>query len=169
MGEIGLRGADAPFETAAVCLLLAHQDTEQGRDGQFVADEGDFFAPREDKRHVGEEAAAAKTLHREDVAPRLPFPVKADEGVAAGGRGQLFHRQFVKQFAAGRGLARFRFVGRKTGDKGLQFRDFFLCALVLLLDHALHQLAGLIPEFVVANVHPDLAVVDVHNAGADVV
>ena len=38
--------------------------------------------------------------------------------------------------------------------------------LFWLLDELLHQLGGLVPEVVVAHVHFDLVVVDVHDVGA---
>lgn len=38
--------------------------------------------------------------------------------------------------------------------------------LILIFDHLLHQLTGLIPEFVVSDIHGDLSVVHVHDIGA---
>ena len=40
---------------------------------------------------------------------------------------------------------------------------------VLILDEPLHELAGLIPKFVVADIHFNLCIVDVNNVGADVI
>ncbi len=49
----------------------------------------------------------------------------------------------------------------------LQFGDLFLGPLVLGLDQPLDQLGGFVPELVVAHIHLDLAVVHVHDVGAD--
>ena len=49
----------------------------------------------------------------------------------------------------------------------MQLGDLFLVALVLVADELLNELRGLIPEVVVADVLLDLAVVDVHDVGAD--
>ena len=58
-------------------------------------------------------------------------------------------------------------LAAETLDEVLQLLDLFFVLAVLILDHALHQLAGLVPELVVADVHLDLAVVDVNDVGAD--
>ena len=49
----------------------------------------------------------------------------------------------------------------------MQLPDFVLPLLLLVPKHPLHQLAGFVPEVVVAHVHPHLAKVNVHNMGAD--
>ena len=49
----------------------------------------------------------------------------------------------------------------------MQLLDLLLVALVLVLDEVLHQLRGLIPEVIVAHIHFDFVVVNVHNVGAD--
>ena len=54
-------------------------------------------------------------------------------------------------------------------NEGLQFFDLLLVFLVLLLDEALHQLAGFVPELVVAHVHLDASVVNIHDVRANVV
>ncbi len=41
--------------------------------------------------------------------------------------------------------------------------------LVLFPHQLLHQLAGFIPEIVVAHIELDLVVIDIHNMGADIV
>ena len=56
-------------------------------------------------------------------------------------------------------------LAEKREMKVLQLLDLLLVALVLVLDELLHQLGGLIPEVVVAHVHLDLAVVDIHDVG----
>lgn len=53
--------------------------------------------------------------------------------------------------------------------KFLQFLDLFLVLAVLILDHALNQLRGLIPELVVADIQLDLAVVDINDMGTYIV
>ena len=49
----------------------------------------------------------------------------------------------------------------KALDEGLQFLDFVLAALLLVVHQALHHLGGFIPEVVVTGIQLDLAVVDV--------
>ena len=49
----------------------------------------------------------------------------------------------------------------------MQLLDLLLVLPVLILDHPLDQLAGLVPELIVANIHLDLAIVHVHNIGAN--
>ena len=53
--------------------------------------------------------------------------------------------------------------------KVLQLLNLLLGLLVLILYQLLDELAGLVPEVVVADVHLYLAVVDVNDVGADVV
>ena len=85
------------------------------------------------------------------------------------GGGQLLHGDLVQQLPPGGGLAGLGLVGGEAGDEGLQLLDLLLGLLVLVPDQLLDQLAGLVPEVIVAHVHLDLAVVDVHDVGADVV
>ncbi len=49
----------------------------------------------------------------------------------------------------------------------MQFFDLVLPTFVLVLEDRLHQPARLIPEIVVADIHPALVEVDIHNVGAD--
>ena len=58
-------------------------------------------------------------------------------------------------------------IGGETLDEQLQFFDLLLVLLVLVADHGLDHLGGLVPEVVVTDVHLDLAVVDIHSVGAD--
>ena len=51
----------------------------------------------------------------------------------------------------------------------MQLCDLLLRLLVLVLDEPLHELAGLVPKVVVADVHFYLAVVYIDYVGADVV
>ena len=51
----------------------------------------------------------------------------------------------------------------------MQLGDLLLGLLVLILYELLHELAGLVPEVVVADVHLYLAVVDIDDVRADVV
>ena len=69
--------------------------------------------------------------------------------------------ELIEQAAAGRGLFALGLVGREAGDKGLQLGDLLLIALVLAANEVLHELARLIPEVVVADIHADLSVVDI--------
>ena len=62
-----------------------------------------------------------------------------------------------------------RAVGRKSAYKALQLGNLLRGLLVLVLNQLLHQLAGLVPEVVVADVHLYLAVVYVDDVRAHVV
>ena len=92
---------------------------------------------------------------------------KAHEGIPPGGGGHFLYRQLVQQLAAGRGLLAFGLVGGEALDEQLQFLDLFLVFPVLVLHHPLDHLAGLVPELIVAHIHLDMAVVHVHDVGAD--
>jgi hypothetical protein len=74
-----------------------------------------------------------------------------------------------KSFASGGGLAGLGLVGGEAADEGLQLLYLLFGLLVLVLGQLLYKLAGFVPEVVVAHVHLYLAVVYVHDVGADVV
>ena len=126
-----------------------------------------------DEAHVLEHRHAvhglAEVRDEEPVLARLAVGLEAYPGVAAAGGGQLLDRKLVEQLAAARRLAGLRLVRREAADEALQFLYLLLRLLVLVLDELLYELAGLVPEVVVADVHLDLAVVDVHDVRADVV
>ena len=61
----------------------------------------------------------------------------------------------------------FGLVGGEALDEQLQFLDLFLVFPVLVLHHPLDHLAGFVPELIVAHIHLDMAVVHVHDVGAD--
>ena len=111
----------------------------------------------------------AEVRDEEPVLARLAGGLETDPGVAPRGGGQLLHRQLVQQLPAARRLAGLRLVGREAADEVLQFLDLLLGLLVLVLYELLDELAGLVPEVVVADVHLYLAVVYVHDVRADVV
>ena len=170
LGEIGEGGGLSPLHCPLVGLHLAGQDLKQGGVGVLIVthkgdlvpvthNEGDLVQhlhPVDGLGHIGD---------KQDVLAHLPVGREGHPGIAAGGSGHFLHRQLVQQLAPGGGLFALGLVGREAGDKVLQFLDLFLVALVLVLDELLHQLAGLIPEVIVAHIHLDLVVVDVHDVG----
>ncbi len=50
--------------------------------------------------------------------------------------------------------------------KAWRLLDLLLILLVLVFQQGLHQLAGPVPELIVAHIHLDAVVVHVHDAGA---
>ena len=162
----------APLVAALVRLQLAHEDLEEGGLGQLVLPhEGDLIAfvhPEADVvQHLAAIHGLSEVLHGEDLLARLPIHGEAHEGVAAGGHGDLLQADLLQELPPGGGLLALGLVGGEAGDELLQLLDLILLAAVLVPDEPLHQLAGLIPEIVVAHVHFDPAVVHIHDAGAD--
>ena len=100
---------------------------------------------------------------------QFPIHIEADKGIAAAGRREFFHSQVVQQLPAGSRLFGLGLIGGEAGNKGFQFGDFIFNLFVLLFDEPLHHLAGFVPEFVVAHVHFDFGIVNVHDMGADII
>ena len=172
LGQVAADGGHAPLDAALVRLQLAHENFEQGGLRQLVfAYEGDLVPPVHGEIHFVQQLHAVHgdgyVLHGEDVLAQLPLGLEAYEGIAAGGAGHFLHGQLVQELAAGGGLLGLGLVGGEALDEQLQFFNLFLIALVLVAQHGLHHLGGLVPEVVVAHVHFDFAVVDVHGVGAD--
>ena len=134
-------------------------------------------AEHEEQSAPVEEAPAAPVVEEksdipaagEDIFAELSVHRKADIRVAAGGRGHFFDGDLIEQLLSGRRLTGLRFICGEALDEVLELLDFFLRLAVLVAHHALHELARLIPEVIVADVHFDLAVIDIDNMGADVI
>ena len=174
LGEITLRGGHAPLEAALIRLDLAHQDLEQRGHGQLIVrDERDLVAAAHDEGDVVQHLFAVdglgNTAHLEDILTRLAVLLERDPRIAARGCGQLLDSQLVDQLAAAGRLTRLGLVRCEALDEVLQLLDLFLILAVLVLDHALDQLRGFIPELVVADIQLDLAVVDIHDVGTNVI
>ena len=174
LGEIALRGGNAPLEAAFVRLHLAHQDLEQRGHGQLIVrDKGDLVPAAHNEGHIVQHLLAVNGLgdaaHLQNILARLAVLLERDPRIPARGRRQFLNGQLVDQLAAAGRLARLGLVCRKALDEVLQLLDFFLIFAVLVLDHALNELRGLVPELIVADIQLDLAVVDVHDMGAHVV
>ena len=114
-------------------------------------------------QHLHSVDGLADVGDEEDVLAHLSVGREGHPGVAAGGGGDLLQGDLLQQFAPGGGLLALGLVGGEAGDEVLQLLDLLLIALVLVLDELLHQLAGLVPEVIVAHIHLDLVVVDVHD------
>ena len=167
-------GGAAPFDGALVRLDFLGENPEQGGHGNLVfPDERDLVAFVDPEGHPVEHLDTvhrlADTLYREDLFAGLAVHLEADKGIAPGGGGHFVHRQLFEQLFAGGSLTGFGLVGRKTLDEALQLPDLVLFFLVLVAQYPLHQLAGLVPEVVVADIDFDFVVIHVHNMGADVV
>ena len=110
-----------------------------------------------------------QAAHLENVLACLTVRVKRYPRVTAGRSRHFLDGQLVDQLAAASRLTGLGLVCRKTLNEVLQFLDLFLVLAVLILDHALNQLRGLIPELVVADIQLDLAVVDINDMGTYIV
>ena len=172
LGQVGADGGDAPLDGTLVGLQLAHQDLHQSGLGQLIfADKGDLVGAVDGEVDLVQQLDAVDgdgdILNGQNILAQIPLGHEADKGIAAGGAGHLLNGQLVEQLAAGGGLHGLGLVGGEALDEQLQLLDLLLVALVLVADHGLHHLGGLVPEVVVADVHLDLAVVDIDGVGAD--
>ena len=172
LGQVAADGGNAPLDAALVGLQLAHEDLEEGCLSQLVfAHKGDLVRAAHGEIHIVQELHTVHgdghILDGEHILAQLPLRHKAHEGIPPGGGGHFFYAQLVQELPAGGGLLGLGLVGGEALNEQLQFLDFFLVLLVLVPDHSLDHLAGFIPEVVVAHVHLDLAVVDIHGVGAD--
>ena len=170
--EVGEGGGLAPLDGALVGLQLAGEDLEQGGLGVLVvAHEGDLVPVAHDEAHLVQHLHSVDGLadvgDEEDVLAHLSVGREGHPGVAAGGGGDLLQGDLLQQFAPGGGLLALGLVGGEAGDELLQLLGLLLVLLVLVLHQVLHELGGVVPEVVVAHVHLDLVVVDVHDVGAD--
>ena len=171
LGEVGLGSADAPFNGALIGLQLAHENFEHGGLGNLiVAHKGNLVIFVHDKadliQHFYAVNGFGNICDKENVLAHFTVRLEANIGIPAGGGGHFLDGQLIQQLPAGGCLLTLGLVGGESGDKLGEFFDLFLVPLVLIPDQGLHQLGGLIPEVVVADVHLDLAVVDIHDVGA---
>ena len=174
LGKIRLRDRGAPFNGARVRLLLAHEYLEQHGDGKLVLAEDSYLVLLAD-----DEAYVVQKLHsvhgladlcdEKPVLAGLAVGLEAHPGIAPAGCGKLLHGELIQQLSAAGSLTGFGLVGGKAGDEALQLGDLLLGLFVLVLNELLHELAGLVPEIVVADIHLYLAVVYIDDVGADVV
>ena len=108
-----------------------------------------------------------KIFHKQYIVADLALGTEIDVGVLAAGGTDVVELDLFERPFSGSRLLGFGSVGGEAGDKFLQLLDLFLflfiCFLALLDD----QLAGLVPEIVVARIELDLAVVDIRRVGAD--
>ncbi len=172
--EIRLAGGNAPLEAAFIRLQFTHQNLEQrGCRLLCLADKGNFITARDTERYMIEYLLAVNglgdVLDLQNVLARLSVHLEADKRIAAGGCRQLVNRQLVNELFTAGCLLRLGFIGGESTDKFLQFLDFFICLLFLVVQGALYQLRGLIPEFVVADIQTNLAVVNIYDVRADIV
>ena len=172
LGQIGLAGSLAPFDSSFVRLHFTHENFKHDSLGQLIlTDETDLIVFFQIERNLVQKLDAVDGLgdvgDEQDILADLPIRGEAHEGIPAGRSRHFFNAQLVKQLPAGSGLLALGLVGGKPGDEGLQFLDLLGVALVLVFDQALNQLGGLVPEVVVADLHLDFAVVDIHDMGAD--
>ena len=171
LGKIALADGHAPLEAAFVGLDLAHQNAKQCRRARFiVAHKGDLVALAHGEGHVVQHFHAVdslgQVLHGQDVLAGFPLRLEAHEGILPAGGGHLLDLHGVQYLFAAGGLTALGLVGGKPADKFLQVADLFLPLLVLLAHQLLEQLAGIIPEVVVARIHFAGLVIHVHDVGA---
>ena len=172
LGQVGADGGDAPLDGTFIGLQLAHQDLHQSGLGLLVlTDEGNLVVLANGEVDLVQQLLAVNgdghILDGQDVLAQLALRAKADEGITAGGAGHFLDGQLVQQLAAGGSLLGLGLVGGEALDEQLQLFNLLLVALVLVADHGLDHLGGLVPEVIVTDVHLDLTVVDIHGVGAD--
>ena len=172
--EVRLGGGYAPFEASLVGFQFFHQNLEQRRgDNIIFGEEGDLIALVDTETDVVEHLDAVnrfgEVFHLQNFLARFAVHRKADKRVPAARGGHFLHGDLFQQLFAGGRLLGFALVGGETLDKRLKFLDLFFRLFVLVAHHALHQLAGFIPEVVVSHIELDLIVIDVYDMGADVV
>ena len=108
-------------------------------------------------------------FHGQDFVADLPVRAEIDIGVLSAGGLDVVQLNLLQGALSGSGLFGLGGVGGEAGDEFLQLLDLLLFLLVGFL-HLLHQqLAGLVPEIVIARVELYLAVIDVRGMGAHLV
>ncbi len=108
-------------------------------------------------------------LDLQNILARLSVHLEANERIAAGRGRQFVNRQLVNELFTAGCLLRLGLISRESTNKFLQFLDFFICLLFLVVQGTLHQPRGLIPEFIVADIQTNLAVVNIYDVRADIV
>ncbi len=93
--------------------------------------------------------------------------IEEDARVASAGGLDVFDVEFFEELFAAGGLLRFGGVGTKPLDERLEFFAFFVGFFVAVGELLGGQLAGFVPEGVVARVELCLGAVDVHDMGTD--
>ena len=106
-------------------------------------------------------------LDLQNILARLSVHLEADKRIPAGRCRQFVNRQLVNELFAAGCLLGLGFVCGEAADKFLL--NFFVRLLFLVVERALYQLRGLVPELIVADVQANLAVVNIYNVGADIV
>ncbi len=171
LGQVAADGGHAPLDAALVRLDLTHENPEQSGLSQLVfTHKGDLVRPVHGEIDLVQKLhpvhGQGHVLDGEYVLAQLPVGLEAHEGIPAGGAGHFLHGQLVQKLSAGGGLLGLGLVGGEPLNELLQLLNFLLVLLVLIAQHGLHHLRGLVPEVVVAHIHLDLAVVDIHGVGA---
>ena len=100
LGQVAADGGNAPLDGALLRLQLPHEDLEQRRLGQLVfAHEGDFVRAAHGEIDLVQQLhpvyGDGDILHGEHILAQLPLALEANEGIAPGGGGHLFHTQLV--------------------------------------------------------------------------
>jgi hypothetical protein len=173
VGEIVHLDGLPPFDRAAVSGHLAAQHFEEGRHvGTAVADQTDLVAFADGEGDVFEEVFPvlvflAEVLDVEDLPAGLAFGFEADVRIFPGAGTHFLRIQFFEGLFAARGLFAFGGVGAEAADELLQFCLAGFGLLVFVGELPLDELRRLVPERIVPREDADLAVVDVHDVGAD--
>ena len=163
-----------PAETAGVRLQFPGQDLEQGRFGEaVVAYESDLVPLAHGEGKVVEYGDPVDGLGKpfdlqNDVAAGA-FGLEQDVRILPGRDGHVLKGQLFQELLSRSSLFGLGCVGTEALDEFRQFVGFFgeFTVLVLLLFQ--RQLAGLVPEVVVADVDLYPAEVDVRHVRADLV
>ena len=174
LGKIALAGGHAPLEAALIRLHFAHEDLEERGARQLVrADEGNLVARGQHKGDVVEHLAPVDRLekvgHGQQVVADLAIRLPRDIRITAGRRRKVLHLKVVEQLLTAGRLLMLAGVGREALNKRLQFLDLLLVLLVDILLLTGCHLGIFIPEIVVADVHLNLAEVDIADMCADLI
>ena len=109
LGEVSLRGRNAPLDRALIRFFVAHEDLEEHRHGKLVlAEDGDLVLLADNEAHVVEQLFTVDGLadirHEQAILARLTLRLEADPRIAAAGGGHILNGDLLEQLAAGRCL-----------------------------------------------------------------
>lgn len=110
-----------------------------------------------------------QSLNCKDILADLSVHIEADERIAAARRGELFNSELIEQLLSRSRLAGLRFIRGESCDESLKLLRLFFVFLVLLFYELLNELARLIPELVVADIHLYLGIIDIDYSRADII
>ena len=143
---------------------------EEGGFRKLIASyKGDFIIAAYNKRNIVQDLHAiycfGNPFYRKDFIADFTVGTKIDIRVFPAGRPDFFQFNFFQgAFPAG-SLFGFGGISREAGNELLQFLDFFFFFLIGFLHLLDKELAGFIPEIIVAGIELNLAIVNICGMG----